>query len=233
MTTQKYRLIGFLLLVATATTVAVAQRSSRNSESTSSATTRKTGSFKRRKNERLIAFTVAREAAAMEFANAYHKELATLLRGLKKQNRRAYRRAVRQLFRDSERLARIKERSDSYRYELALRSWKLDSRIRLLAARVLLVRNPDPQLESRLKQALQKRVDLRIQRMEAERDRLLKRLRRISGTISRLNDNRSKAAKQELQKVKRSLGIRPGKFRRVKRRKIDTKPVKRTKTNAK
>jgi len=160
--------------------------------------------------ENPMAVTPAREAAALTFAKLHHEELAKLLAHLKKRDQKAYARAIRRLYLDSERLARIKERGNAKRHELALRIWKLDSRIRLMAARVLLAKQSDPKLEAQLKEALRERVDLRIQQMEIEHRRALKRAQRLAAGIAELQANRDDAVEKELQRVKRSLGLRKG-----------------------
>lgn len=154
-----------------------------------------------------MALTEARKAAALTFASVHHPELAELLRRLEKRNKAAYRRAVRQLYLDSERLARIKERSPA-RYELELKLWKADSRIRLLAARVATSKRPDPKLEEQLKEALRERVELRIGQLEIEKQRLESRLRKLEEEISSLRDKPDVALEKYLQRVKRGLGIR-------------------------
>jgi hypothetical protein len=218
-----------LLPAVSVGTVAIAQRASGtsgNAQDRETADKTKAKTAKRAGNP--MAITPAREAAALKFAELYHPELAHLLEGLKKRNRKAYRQAIRQLYLDSERLAKLKEGPNPKRYDIALQAWKLDSRIRLLAARVLLVKNPDPALEEQLKKALRERVDLRLQQMQLERDRLDKRLQKLNVDISALQDDRDAAVEQQLKRVKRSLGLRPrnakGKRRKVNIRK--TVPVK-------
>jgi len=153
------------------------------------------------------ALTPAREAAALAFAKSHHPELAELLKRLKKRSKPAYRRAVRRLYLDSERMARIKERS-SERYQLALETWQADSRIRLLAARIATSKRPSSKLESQLEEALQERIDLRIRHLEHDRRRLLQRVERIEQTTARLREDREKAARHYLQRIKRSLGLK-------------------------
>jgi hypothetical protein len=155
-----------------------------------------------------MALTPAREAAAVTFAKVNHAELADLLERLKERNKPAYRRALRQLYEDSERLARVKERMPRDRYELAMNAWKIDSRIRLLTARIETLSKPDVELETQLKDALLERVDLRIRQIEFDRDRLLQRIHKMDSTVSELKSDREKAAEQHLQRVKRTLGIK-------------------------
>lgn len=157
---------------------------------------------------RPIALTEAREAAALTFARMHHPELAGLLEHLKKSRPAAYTRAVRQLYQTSERLARTKERSPE-RYESALRQWQLESRIRLLAARATMSDNPS--IDDELNAALDEWVELRLQQLRAERERLADRLTKLDATIGEIESDKEAVIIQELARVKRSLGIRPGK----------------------
>lgn len=183
-------------------------------------------------NRRPMAWTPAREAAAYTFAKVNHPELAEILDRLKSgKNRAAYRRAIRQLYHDSERLARLKDRDNSKegkRYKRALRLWKLDSRIRLLTAQVATSRKPDKDLEAQLKTALKERIDLRIEQMEADHARALDRVRKLEKSIENLKANKEKAAEQHLQRVKRGLGLKRKRAARNKNRKRAAKSKKST-----
>lgn len=207
---------GWLLCAAGAASITIAQNDGRRDAARSKAQ-REAGSpassngRQATPKEQPMALTPAREAAALTFARLHHPELAELLGRLKRHNQAAYRRAIRQLYQDSERLARIKDREkdkSSQRYQLALDMWKLDSRIRLLAARVATAKRPNSKLEAQLKEALLERIDLRIRQIELDRERLLQRIQRLDESISTLRNDRDKAANQYLLRVKRSLGIK-------------------------
>src|ERR1700722_6834693 len=73
-----------------------------------------------------------REAEALAFAREHHPELATLIEKLRKDNRRQFDQALRQLTADRDRLVRLKKTSPP-QYDFALAAWKLDSRAHLLA----------------------------------------------------------------------------------------------------
>lgn len=149
--------------------------------------------------------SAAMTAAATEFARRHHPELADLLTRLKDRNPRQYDQAVRQLFQTSQRLARVRDR-DPERYEVALEAWKLDSRIRLLAARMTM--RGDSQLEEELAELVRARADVRLRQLAEERDRLTERLDRIDAMIERIGNNPEAATKRELQRIKRSLAGR-------------------------
>lgn len=157
-----------------------------------------------------LIMTPGREAAALKFAQLHHPELEKLLVHLEKSNPAEYKRAVRRLYQDSERLARTAERSPE-RHELELDAWKLDSRIRLLVARMSMSDNVE--LDGQLKSLLHERVQLRLQQLQSERERLQARLANIDESISQIESDPEAAAIKDLQRVKRSLGIpanRPG-----------------------
>jgi len=154
-----------------------------------------------------LVMTPGREAAALKFAQLHHPELERLLARLENNNPAEYRRAVRKLYQDSERLARTAERSPD-RHELELDAWKLDSRIRLLVARMSMS-SDNEKLDSQLQALLQERVDLRLRQLRGERERIESRLARLTETIDEIESDPTGAALKDLQRVKRSLGIPP------------------------
>ncbi len=141
----------------------------------------------------------------MTFARLHHPELADLLTKLKKKKARQFDQAVRQLFQTSERLARTRERTPD-RYELTLDAWKLDSRIRLLAARMTM--NSDSQLEEELKALVRARANVRLLQLTEERDRLAERLKRVDALIERIGSDPDSLTMKELQRIKRSFATR-------------------------
>ena len=154
-----------------------------------------------------LVMTPGREAAALKFAQLHHPELERLLARLENNNPAEYRRAIRKLYQDSERLARTAERSPD-RHELELDAWKLDSRIRLLVARMSMSSDIE-KLDSQLQALLQERVDLRLRQLRAERERIESRLARVTESIDEIESDPEAAALKDLQRVKRSLGIPP------------------------
>jgi hypothetical protein len=102
-------------------------------------------------------FTPEREAAALTFVRMHHAELAELLERLKTRRPQEYQKAIRELFRASERLASSQEQQP-LRYELELQEWKLSSRIQLLVARMSM--NRTPELEQELRQLLNEQVSV-------------------------------------------------------------------------
>src|SRR5262249_21973120 len=102
--------------------------------------------------------TPEREAAVKTFVDQHHPELGELLVHLKENNKKEYDKAVRDLFKTSERLAKVHE-SDEDRYELELKLWQTQSRIELLAARYKM--NPTNELKKQLRDAIVQQQSLR------------------------------------------------------------------------
>ena len=187
-----------------------------------------TKSRKRNRDANPMALTPSRKAAALEFARQHHPELASLLKGLEKRNSRAFRRAMTQLYKTSERLAHSKERFSSERFELELAAWKDDSRLRLLAARSALSKKKDAKLERELDEVLAHRVEIRIQLMRLEKRRMEQRAAKLSMTIDSIDAERDKAKAQLLNRINRGLGIKPRKNRSTKRKSAKRKSKKST-----
>lgn len=155
-----------------------------------------------------MAVTPSREAAAVAFAREHHPELGSLLVQLKKSNRSEYDKAVRELFRTSERLARIRERTPE-RHELALQAWKVESRIRLLTARMMM--KEDAPLEAELRAALDERIELRLRQLEAEQERLGTRLEDVTATLEETRTRRAEIVERDFARLSKNFrGARPG-----------------------
>lgn len=137
----------------------------------------------------LPAYTPEREAAALRLVKDHHPELGEVLARLKQLNDEQYRQAIRQLFQEADRLARARA-SDEKLYELMLESWKVKSRIEVLAARLACGKARDPELEAELKQLLYRQVDLHRQTIEHNRERALATLKVMEANIKLLGDRR-------------------------------------------
>jgi len=156
-------------------------------------------------------------ATVMSFARQHHAELADLLQQLRQRNNSQYNQAAAELHADVERLERLRQRSpDRHRLELEL--WKLDSHIKLLAARLTMSKKPE--VETQLKQALLQRVNLRLLRLRAEQSRLKTRVDRINSAIDELETQPEKAVEVDWKKLQNSL--RKNQKRKHKRRVPET-----------
>ncbi|MCX7407459.1 MAG: hypothetical protein NTZ32_05180 [Planctomycetales bacterium] len=145
--------------------------------------------------------TAEREAVAIAFAGQNHPELSLLLANLKQNNPTEYHAAVVELDRIVERLASLKSKNVS-QHDSELAHWKMDSRIRLMAARLTMSDNPA--LEAELKVAVREKVELTLAERKAERDRLQKRVEKLDQTIGDLATKLDEVAEKEFAALKRS-----------------------------
>lgn len=150
-------------------------------------------------NTRPMSVTPEREAAAMTFVQQHHPELAELLVYLKRNLPKDYDKAARDLFRTSERLARLKDNGDEKRYEHELKLWQIRSRIQLLTAR--LRTRPDEKLESELRSLLEQQYDLRLSQLQRERDRVAARLEKVNQQIDQLQEARQQAIDKQIRSL--------------------------------
>jgi hypothetical protein len=155
------------------------------------------------KEKSLPAFTLEREAAALTFVNLHHPDLALLLAQLKNSQSDQYERAIRELFRTSENLAQLQER-EPQRYEFELESWRLNSRIQVLVAKLTM--GPDPEIEDQLREALRAQADLRIRQQQATRDRAAERLGQLDKELDAARGDREARVERDFQKVMQSVG---------------------------
>lgn len=155
------------------------------------------------KEKTLPAFTLEREAAALTFVSLHHPDLAQLLGQLKNSQPDQYERAIRELFRTSENLAQLQER-EPQRYEYELESWRLNSRIQVLAARLMM--GPDAEIEDQLREALRAQADLRIRQQQATRDRMAERLTQVDKDLEAARRDRDAKVQRDFQRVMQSVG---------------------------
>ncbi|MBI1247666.1 hypothetical protein GC197_07425 [bacterium] len=125
-----------------------------------------------------------REKAALAFAKKHHPALEKLLRQLRGMDENEYKKAIRELYRVSERLDQVEKRNPAY-YQSQLDLWKASSSATLIAARLQL--NPgDEDLREKLRQALQTKLDTQRRLYEEELQRAELRLTRIKENMARL-----------------------------------------------
>ncbi len=108
---------------------------------------------------------------------------------------------MRDLFRNSERLAQIQERDPSL-YELELRLWKARSRAQLLGARLQMA--DDALLREQLRMTLADEYDLRVQLLRRERDRLAARIQGLDEQLERLVSHRGESIQRQFDLTTRS-----------------------------
>lgn len=138
----------------------------------------------------------------LKFAHEHHPELAKLLKRLRTADQSAFQKAVEDLSRAQQRLTRLKEH-DAERYELALRVWSLNSRIRLLVARSTM--NDSIDAEPRLRKLLTDRQQTRLKLLHIERQRMRERLERVNQQISRIEKDPEKSIESDLARITRDM----------------------------
>jgi hypothetical protein len=84
-----------------------------------------------------------------------------------------------------------------------LELWKVDSRIRLLAARMTM--SEDPALEGELKAVLHGRLQIRLQQLRAEQERLAARAARVSEMIADFERDPEGRIERDLNRIRRSI----------------------------
>lgn len=158
-----------------------------------------------------------REEAVFLLVREHYPDLVELLKRLKGTKQKEYQQAVKELYRDSQRLEAA--RRDPERYDLELRAWQLDSRIRLLAAKLSIEDRPEQQED--LKAALAQRADVRLAQKKLERERLTARIEKLDQEI----DGFASARDEDLQRTFDRLVRTAKKARPVKKPVKDKKPV--------
>lgn len=142
------------------------------------------------------------DAAAIQFARTHHPELAGLLDQLRMNAPKDYQAAIADLNRSRERLEKTRDRLPE-RYELELAEWKVNSRIRLLAARMAM--GGDDERQAELRTALRERTDIRVKLLQDERDRTAKRLQKLDEQIADQQSQADKIVDRELTMIQRDV----------------------------
>lgn len=143
------------------------------------------------------------EAAALAFAGEHHPELKTLVESLKSANPGEYKKAIHDLARMQERLAKLQGTKASNRYDHELSLWKLDSRIRLTAARSAMKETEE--LRAELKTLVEQRQALAIQQLKDDRERTAARLAKIDTEIQSVDANQAQSVDAEVDRLLRSV----------------------------
>ena len=147
-----------------------------------------------------IPLTPEREAAALAFAKANHPELAELLGNLKTMDESQYKAAVSTLASQSDQLSALSKR-DSEMHAVALREWKTQSRISVLAAKITHL-DPSAQTSAgdELKKLLEEQAGLRIARKELEVKRTAEQLRKAEEQLQKLRSEKESWIAQQLKR---------------------------------
>lgn len=170
--------------------------------------------------------TPEREAAALTFVRRHHPELEQLLDQLRSMDERQFTKAVRELYRVSERLAGVRDRNDDL-YQLQLALWKASSRVQLLAAQVRLSPE-DMRLRQQLRVGLQLKMKAQREVLEFDLARAQERAQRLKEQLSRIDANQDQIIQREVRALlpnraaPRSTGPRRPANRRVNAEDMDS-----------
>jgi hypothetical protein len=152
---------------------------------------------------RQITITPEREAAVVSFVERNHPELAELLAHLKTNQPKEYDRALRDLFRVTEKLAMVHERDDR-QYGLEIKAWKAQSRAQLLVARLKMT-EPESgdaeELKKQLREALAEQMQARLDVLKLDRERVTGRLEKLNDDITRLERDRESVIDMHLKNL--------------------------------
>lgn len=139
-----------------------------------------------------------RKAMLMEFVSEHHPDLERLLGLLEDRKPAQYRKAMRTLSTQFERLQNVKKR-DPKKYEIALEYWKVHSRIEVLTARVAL--NGPEKFQTKLKDLIRQRQEIKVQLQKYEVAKLEQRLKRLQGNLNRTQDSIDKEVEKQLKQI--------------------------------
>jgi hypothetical protein len=155
------------------------------------------------KSRRPLTITPEREAAVLTFVQRNHDELADLLGYLKTSQPEEYERAVKEIFRTTERLEAIRER-DPVQYELEIAAWTAQSQVQLLAAKLKM--NSSDELLKQLRDALRIQNDAKLTLLKHDRQKVADRLTKIDSDIARFGDDRDSVIDRQLKLLVRTAG---------------------------
>lgn len=146
------------------------------------------------------AVTDQERAAALTFVAEHHPELAALLTQLQKSRPAEFERAIRELVPQTQAIQRLQERSPA-RYEAQLRAWQVDSQIRVLMARWS--RKPDAESETKVRELIARRQQLRLEQTLAEKQRLTEQLQKLTEQLQLLEQPENQRVQTEWEQLSR------------------------------
>ncbi len=146
--------------------------------------------------------TPEREAAALKFVELHHPELRNLLDALHEADKKQFKRAIEDIFRVSERLARIKSRTPD-RYEIELDLWKVNSRLNLLIASLPMAEDYDTAM-TEIERTITQKQNLQLKLLQSEERAAQQRLDRIRKSIAEAKKNGKDNIAKQLQRIRKS-----------------------------
>jgi len=145
--------------------------------------------------------TAEEEQQALGFARSQHPELLPLLEKLQEDNPNEFRKALTDLHRAGQKLHRMADQNPE-RYALSLALWNVQSRINLLAARM--VREVEGTHDETLKPLLAERRRLRIELLQFDRTRAAERVANLDVQLNQLQQDPDGDIEKELSKLKQN-----------------------------
>jgi hypothetical protein len=161
------------------------------------------------KGDNLSDVTEERESAALKFVKTHHRELSELLIYLRENDAKKYQQAIRELYRDSEKLAQVQNRNPGI-YQIQLKAWINRSRIQLLVAKLRM--SDTPVLREELHTELVKEKEIQIERLQAEKEVATARLKRIEESLNRIESAEKNFDRKLVEKRIDSLLGKPSKI---------------------
>lgn len=153
------------------------------------------------------------DRAVLAFVKKHHPELAVLLSRLKKDSAEEYKKALGETRATVERVNRLGERQQS-RVDYEIGRWKVDSRIRLLTARMISlmeestegVEHPDlGTARDELRTLSEQRIRLERDRLERERNLFAERLAKIEEQVKRIDTDFDAAVSRQMTVLSRGI----------------------------
>lgn len=123
-----------------------------------------------------------------DFVRNHHPELESILKKLRDGQRRKYNEAMKGLDQSVAKLEKVEERSPN-RYEAALENWKLESRIKVAAARLKL--NESKAAREKLESLISSLFDSTLRRLKEDRTNMAERLKKMDQRIAEMESDRS------------------------------------------
>jgi len=145
--------------------------------------------------------TAAEEQEALGFARSQHPQLLPLLERLRQDDPNEYRKALSDLYRAQQKLHRMADQNPE-RYSLALALWNVQSRIHLLAARM--VREADGSHDDTLKALLTERRRLRVELLQFDRMKAAERVANLDVQLNQMQQDPDGDIEKELSKLKQT-----------------------------
>lgn len=142
--------------------------------------------------------SVDQEETILAFVLKNDAPLHGLLGSLRASRPVEYHRALVDLQRVTERLAQIKK-NRPYAYDLEVKKWQAHSKVQMLAAR--LATNPNPEVKTKLREAIEERAEIELQLLRADREAAAKRLSLLDEQIAQSESSRQNRVQQQFDRT--------------------------------